>query len=97
MSLVIGLGATELSCGIFSKKDDGNLFAGKEKKEKKKKVKRCKEDACHVRMNHYHQGQEFKGKRGGFFTRLFAPKQPKYGEALPRNAHKRDPSQKPRK
>lgn len=94
--LVIGLGSAEFSCGIFNKGPKDVEFT-KEEKKKKKKVKRCKEEACHVRMNHYHQGQEFKGKRGGFFTSLFAPKQPKYGEGLPKKRRRRDPSQKPRK
>ncbi len=99
--LLLGLGLCfELtSCGVFggNKGDEPVVFTKDDKPKKKKKVKRCKEEACHIRMNHYHQGAEFKGKRGGFFTRLFAPKQPKYGEGLPRNSHKRDPAQKPPK
>ncbi len=65
-----------------SKKPD--LNASEEKKKKKKKVKKCKMPFCHVRMNHYHDGAEFRGKRGGGFTAWFAPKQPRYGQANPK-------------
>ncbi|MCC5944030.1 MAG: hypothetical protein JJT94_03790 [Bernardetiaceae bacterium] len=55
---------------------------------KEKKPKKCKYDACHVRMTHYHEGAKYKGKRGGFFTTLFAPKEPKYGQAVPKRRRK---------
>ncbi|TAF33981.1 MAG: hypothetical protein EAZ57_04590 [Cytophagales bacterium] len=60
------------------------LNASEKKKKKKKKVKKCKLPECHVRMNHYHEGAEFRGKRGGIFTAWFAPKQPRYGQANPK-------------
>ncbi|MGF1532093.1 MAG: hypothetical protein ACFCUI_00190 [Bernardetiaceae bacterium] len=96
--LLVSLCLACSSCGIFNKGGKDVEFTKEKKgKEKKKKVKRCKEDACHVRMNHYHQGQEFKGKKGGIFTNLFPPKQPKYGEALPKQARQRDSSQQSRR
>ena len=54
-------------------------------KKKKKKAKKCKEEGCLVRMSHYHEGAEFKGKRGNFFIRLFTPKESKYGQGRHRN------------
>lgn len=52
---------------------------------KKKKPKKCKDEGCKVRMSHYHEGSEFKGKRGNFFMRLFTPKESKYGQGKYRN------------
>ena len=52
---------------------------------KKKKPKKCKDEGCKVRMSHYHEGTEFKGKRGNFFIRLFTPKESKYGQGRHRN------------
>lgn len=54
-------------------------------KKKKKKPKKCKDEGCKVRMSHYHEGAEFKGKRGNFFMRLFTPKESKYGQGRHRN------------
>ncbi|AFM05027.1 hypothetical protein Fleli_2670 [Bernardetia litoralis DSM 6794] len=54
-------------------------------KKKKKKAKKCKEEGCRVRMSHYHEGSEFKGKRGNIFIRLFTPKESKYGQGRHRN------------
>ncbi|WP_338768914.1 hypothetical protein WAF17_08770 [Bernardetia sp. ABR2-2B] len=54
-------------------------------KKKKKRPKKCKDEGCKVRMSHYHEGQEFKGKRGNFFIRLFTPKESKYGQGRHRN------------
>lgn len=54
-------------------------------KKKKKKPKKCKDEGCKVRMSHYHEGSEFKGKRGNFFIRLFTPKESKYGQGKHRN------------
>ncbi len=59
----------------------------------KKKPKKCKLEECHVRMTHYHEGKLVKGKRGGFFTTLFAPKDPLYGQSVPKYNRKRDPAQ----
>lgn len=52
---------------------------------KKKKAKKCPDPSCKVRMSHYHEGSEFKGKRGNFFIRLFTPKESKYGQGRHRN------------
>ena len=52
---------------------------------KKKKAKKCPDPSCQVRMSHYHEGSEFKGKRGNFFIRLFTPKESKYGQGRHRN------------
>jgi hypothetical protein len=59
----------------------------------KKKPKKCKLEECHVRMTHYHEGKLVKGKKGGFFTTLFAPKDPLYGQSVPKYNRKRDPAQ----
>ena len=87
------LGFSTTSCSIFQPKQKSNDELFGQGKKKKKKLKKCKIESCHVRMNHGHEGSEFKGKRCFLFTTLFAPKQPKYGEGLPKNATKRDPHQ----
>jgi hypothetical protein len=72
--------------------------SGEEANQKsKKKPKKCKLEECHVRMSHYHEGKLVKGKRGGFFTTLFAPKDPLYGQSVPKYNRRRDPAQGKRK
>jgi hypothetical protein len=63
--------------------------AGEGDSKKKQKLKRCPLPSCHVRMDHAHADADvsgmFKGKRGCFIRRIFTPKNPKYGQGLPRN------------
>lgn len=62
----------------------GSKKSGDGESKKQKKPKKCKYDHCHVRLNHYHNKTEYKGKRGGAFTGIFSPKSPHYGQGLPR-------------
>jgi hypothetical protein len=75
------------------KGEDGKEEDGK----KKKKPKKCKLLECRVRMTHYHEGKLVRGKRYGFFTTIFAPKDPLYGQSVPKYNRKRDPGQGKRK
>ncbi|PIY09131.1 MAG: hypothetical protein COZ18_08685 [Flexibacter sp. CG_4_10_14_3_um_filter_32_15] len=73
---------TLVSCGGSKK---GAQASEQEAGKKKKKPKKCKDEGCKVRMSHYHEGTEYKGKRGNFFIRLFTPKESKYGQGRHRN------------
>jgi len=66
------------SCSIFG---GGKKSENGEDKQKKPKPLKCRYEACHVRMNHYHEGQEYKGKRKWFLRPFFFfNKNPKIGE-----------------
>ena len=73
--------ASLTSCRGNKPQDQASEQQGK----KKKKAKKCPDPSCQVRMSHYHEGSQFKGKRGNFFIRLFTPKESKYGQGRHRN------------
>jgi hypothetical protein len=76
------VGGLTSSC---SRPPAGEQTAEQLEKKGKSRPKKCKHDNCYVRMTHKHDGGDYKGKRGGFFMRLFTPKESKYGQGRYRN------------
>ncbi len=88
--LATALSLVSTSCGSSKKQAQASEEQGKKKK--KKKLPRCKMKSCHVRMNHLHDGAEFRGKCNWFLRNWFYfGKEPKIGEGLKKS--KRDPHQ----
>jgi hypothetical protein len=78
--LVILLLLFTTSCGIFG---GGKSSGEDEEKKKKKKPKKCKLEACHVRMMHMHEGAEYYGKKKWFLRPFFfCNKNPKIGQGI---------------